>query len=370
VRYSRGLVMPVLALAFLSACDSEDPVAPSVQDPPLEYVIEASDYLNFRFFKLDLPGKEIPGGRVPGDRILEETVHIFQLMPPGEPTSQDILNVAVYVDSLGFRNWDGIDFYDPYLYGRVWREITTWNPYRDDIDQFVAVDLGKQYLARDVLAVVYSVRKADGTESRVGDFPGIDQPEQTLPGGQGEMYYRMKLLKAPVWQEEPHSFDYVLRNIYSLGGNNIDPTGFALRIERNQPGGNHFKQDENGLDYIRIFGLDRGDPHGGRVPDGRVDLWDPNLFDLARGLLKFPLDFPHPFAPGGQIRTEGDEADQIAEAVYSAYADTTAFEWNPSFLRHFQMWEIYDPHVYPFEYPDSSSFRIIVNLPVSDECPP
>jgi len=321
-------------------------------------VISSASYLNFRFFKLDLPAKEFPGGRVPGDQILEETIKIFQLMPPGEPTSQDIVNVAVYVDSLGYHNWDDINFSDPYIYGRRWREITSWDPYRDANDQLVAIDLRTQFQETDVLAVIYSVKEADGTVSQVGDVPGLDAPEQTFPGGEG-VFYRMKLLKAPVSREETHSFGYVLRNIYPLGGSNIDPTTFALRIERNQPGVNQPQQDENGLDYIRIFGLDRGNAQGSGIPDGLVDTWDPNLIDLQRGLLKFPLDFPNPFAPGGEIVTEGDQADQEAEAAYSFYADTTAFVWNPSFLRKNQTWQLYSPSVYPSDYDDYGTFRIV-----------
>jgi len=325
-----------------------------------DIVINSSHYLNHRFFKLDLPGDEAPGGRFQGDVIMEETIKIFKWLPAGTPTIEDITNVAVYVDSLGFRNWGNIDFNQPHLFGRRWREIkrTSWDPLRDADARLIAVDLRTQMAADDALAVVYDVKLADGTIVQVGDFPDRDAPVQTVDGGEG-VYYRMKLLKAPVADKELHSFKYVLRNIYSLGGAKIDGTTFDLKIERNVPGANQPQQDDTGLDYIRIFGLDKGSPQDRDTPDGLVDTWNDLVIDLDKGLLKFPLDFPHPFAPGGQIRGDGGPADLEAEAVYTANADTTAFVWNPSFLRDNQTWQLYDPDVFPSEYSQHTSFKII-----------
>jgi hypothetical protein len=322
-------------------------------------VINSSEYLNHRFFKLDLPVKEFPGGRVQGDEIELTSIKIFQLLPGGEPTSQDIVNVAVYVDSLGFRNWDNIDFTEPHTFGRRWREFTNWDPLRDVDGRLIAVDLRTQMTDQDVLAVIYEIKLADGSTVQVGDFPDPPfVPNQAINGGEG-VYYRMKLLKAPVSDQETHTFQYVLRNIYSLGGANIDERTFDLRIERNQPGANQPQQDVNGVDYIRIFGLDRGDPQGNDNPDGLVDTWDRFIIDLDKGLLKFPLDFPMPFAPGGTPLGRQDEADAIAEVVYTANADTSAFVWDPSFLKDNQTWQLYDPHIFPSEYSQHTSFRII-----------
>jgi hypothetical protein len=123
------------------------------------------------------------------------------------------------------------------------------------------------------------------------------------------------------------------------------------------------------LDYIRIFGLDQYNVQASGGPDGRVDMWDPYLFDLEKGLLIFPLDNPMPFAPGGRVVTPGDPADQTAEAIYAAYADTTAFVWNPSYLREYQAWQLYDPSVFPSEYPWYGAFRIIATYGQRDIVP-
>ena len=324
-----------------------------------ENVINSSDYLNHRFFKLDLPLEEFPNGRFQGDEIVLNSIKIFQLLP-GQPVGSDVTNIAAYVDSNGFTTWGNIDFDKPHLFGRRWREIesNSWDALRDADFNLIAVDLRVQMSDDDALAVVYDVKLADGSTVHVGDVPGTDDPVQDVEGGDGT-YYRMKLLKAPVSDQEPHTYQYVLRNIYSLGGASIDKPTFDLRIERNQPGTNQPQQDENGLDYIRIFGLDQGDAQGGREPDGQVDKWDELIFDLQKGLLKFPMDFPMPFAPGGRPFGREEEADLIAKTVYTDNADTSAFVWDPSFLRTHQTWQLYDPSVYPSQYSEHTSFRII-----------
>ena len=328
-------------------------------------VIFSSNYLNHRFFRLDMPELELPNGRFQGDEILLESIKIFQLLPGGEPTSGDITDVAVYVDSLGLHTWENIDFTEPHLFGRRWREITAWDPLRDADGNLIAVDLRTRMNDQDALAVIYEVKLANDSTVQVGDIPGVDAPQQEVTGGEGK-YYRMKLLKAPVSDQETFTFGYVLRNIYSLGGANIDESTFDLRIERNdntvQP-----QQDENKLDYLLIFGLDRDDPQRSGNPDGLVDSWDPFIFDLQKGLLKFPLDFLMPFAPGGNPLHRYEEADAIAEATYAANADTSAFVWNPSFLRTNQTWQIYDPSIFPSQYPEFAKFRIIATHSSTDK---
>jgi len=309
-------------------------------------IIQSSDYLNNRFFQMDLPGAE-PGGRGPGERIRYNSVKIFQMMPAGQFQPGDIANVAVYVDSLGFRAWNttNMDFSVPNDYGPRWREVTSFDPMLDANGGLVAIDMRSRMDDSDVLAVTYIVEDATGAAlGTVGDNPEIfSGPGQTIPGVDGN-YYRMKLLKAVSTKTHPHVFGYVLRNIYSLGGANIDPTTFELRIERVdnslQPA-----QDENGLDYVRVFGLDRRSAQGADRPDGLVDSDDPLLIDLTKGLLKFPLDFPQPF--------------NGTQEQYAAYADTSAFTWDNTFLADNLAPKLYDPDVLPSEYPQYARFRLV-----------
>lgn len=359
MKFSFAAVVLCACIGFMAGCDSDDP--PAAPAPPLsDYVIQSSDYENHRFFRLDLPGDE-QDGREQGDVFVLESIRIFKLMERGIPQVGDIPMVAAYVDSLGFRSWEDIDFSVPCVVGTWWREVS-WYPLLDPNGSLIGVDLNTRFSDQDALAVIYEVMDVDGNILNLGDSPGTDRPEQIIPGEDG-LYYRMKLLKAPVNFKELHSFGYVLRNIYSLGAINLDPNSFELRIESDQPGVNQPWQDETGLDYIRIFGLDRGNPFNSGFPDGQADTWDPNIFDLKRGLLRFPLDFSQPFAPAGKIVSTGDEADQNAEAIYAAHADTSSFVWNPSFLRENQAWQFYDPSAFPADYPSFSAFRIIATYP-------
>ncbi len=330
-------------------------------------IIYSSDYLNNRFFKLDLfdptlpPDKQPePYGRVQGQRIDISSLKIYKMMGPGQFTVEDIENVAAYIDSSGYHSWydrgqidrptwaagPGMDFETPHIFGQRWREISNFDPLLDADGNLVAVDMRSRLLDDDVLAVAYDVIDQTGAVvASVGDRPGVDDPVQILPGVEG-VFYRLKLLKAPINDNHPHLFAYVLRNIYSLGGSNIDPATFELRIERNTTGEAQPQLDEHGLDYIRIFGLDRENAQGLAGSDGVVDFQDPYIFDLQKGLLKFPLDFPTPFA-----------ADS---SQYAAYADTSAFTWGPgSFLTDNQSPELYDPTVFPSDYNKYQKFRIV-----------
>lgn len=353
-----------LLLTVPIGCESDDPEVPPIPDPePLpEFTIASSDYLNHRFFKLDLPEIEAPDGRRMRDRIIPESIRIFRMVPQGIPEPGDLINVAAYVDSAGFRKWGEIDFTEPEIFGHVWRRIYVDGLLRDNNGEFIAVDLGDGVSGDDILAVIYDISLADGNYVRVGDRPGFVTPQQEVVGGDG-LYYRMKLLKDFAQSPDAHVFKYMLRNIYSLGTREIDQTLFALRIERNSPSARP-DLDENGIPYIRIFGLDRGDIYGGDRPDGLADIWNPVLIDLHRGLVRFPLDAPMPFAPGGDPAGRLEEADSIAEALYSANADTAAFVWSDTYLQRNQSWQIYDPGTLPSEYPGYSYFKIIATYPL------
>lgn len=299
-------------------------------------------YLNNRFFYLDIPALDNPGAPA-GYSIDPNSIYIYEQKGDGSQLEDDILNVAAYLDDTGtfWHNNNPIppDFDHPYVIGERWRAV----PFETMLDingNLVAIDLRTQMPSETILAVAY--RLTNGTDViKVGDIPGQDDNNRYPINGVN--HYRMKLLKAQETDKEPYTFQYVLRNIYPLGGARIDPETFELRIERAQQGEAHPELDENGIPYLRIFGLDNNDGRGGG-PDGIADKNDPYLFDLENGLLKFPLNFPQPFA-----------ADST---TYTNYAGEPV--WG-GFLAGHMAPDLYDPEVLSSYYNNSGYFKIIAS---------
>lgn len=348
MRFFKGISGSLLvALLSFAACsdDSTAPIPPVDEGPTYETVtvtIGSGDYLNNRFFFLDLPGRDDPGLSA-GWRIDPASIQIYEERSDGTFQDGDIAFAAVYEDTTGvfWENDESMEFDSPYRWGAHWRRLDC-QELLDAGGDLVAIDLGRQFEGDSTLGVVYRiVDQAGFVVARVGDIPGLD--EDSRQEIDGELYYRMKLLKAPEIDQHAYSFDYVLRNIYSLGTANIDVSWFTLQIERNELGVAHPELDGAGLPYIRIFGLDKTDGHGG-APDGVADIMDPYLFNMEKGLLFFPLDFPHPFA-----------AD---EAKYRYYAESDSFVWDDTFLEQHLAPQLYDPEIVATDYPDYSHFTI------------
>ena len=126
----------------------------------------------------------------------------------------------------------------------------------------------------------------------------------------------------------------------------------SLQIEFVFPGIAHPDQDQNGIPYIKIFGLDKSDGRGG-PSDGEVDEYDSYVFDLRKGLLKFPLDFPLPF--------------NASRTQYEENANDDRYIWSESLLSYFPAPEIYDPFTQSSRYFEYShfQFRCSIILPKS-----
>lgn len=349
-----------------------------------DHVIRSSDYINHRFFRLDLPPlegdygyfpqrvKDSPGRNLNAGYSIDPTsIKIYRMMGIGTFGTNDVRNVAIYEDSTGVF-WQASqgspivqDWSDPQKVATRWREIA-FDVMTDVDGGLVAVDTRSQMANEDYLAVTYNVVDQNGNIIyRVGDKPGEDDPVE-IPG-QGESYYRMKMLKAPVNLKLDRPFWYVLRNIYPLGGANIDIDSFDLKIER-ETSESFPDIDENEVPYIEIFGLDSRDPQGSPGADGVVDMTDATLFDLRKGLLKFPLYFPAPFAPGsigmpanGQFTNNYSEDDFLTHALatYQAGGNAPGMAWDGSFLQENQPFQLYSPSTLPSDYSTYSRFRLV-----------
>ncbi len=147
---------------------------------------------------------------------------------------------------------------------------------------------GRRISSGSALAVAY--RTIDGR--RFGDVGFIQ--------GARRERIRLKLIKARNPRSESATWSLMWRNVYSLGGRKIDPSGFDLRILK-EVAGREPVDSENGKPYIQILGLDThtNNSSASSRPDNVVDTDNgsniPGL-NLVLGHLVFP--FLEPFGTG------------------------------------------------------------------------
>ncbi|MBD3221333.1 hypothetical protein GF314_08815 [bacterium] len=332
-----------------------------------DHPVLASDYLNNRFFRLDLPqnfygldhtevGYEFPDvpGRSTASAIIDRnSIRVYQNMGGITPQTGDIQYVAAAIDTTGI--WDPAHVADLSADLTNWNHAWVWRP----LDftslelvggDLVAIDLGREMLDSDILAVTYDV--IDPVSREVLYEVG-DQPEDDAEPGlviDGQPYYRMKLLKPE--RTERFTFQYVLRNIYPLGGSNIDPQSFEMVIETTAPVDQPGQHDDSGYTYMNVFGLDVENEQGLEGADGLVDKHRTVLFDTANGLLKFPIDVPFPFA-------EAEDWYQQNALRASPEGGGYQWEWDGTRLEENLAPEIYDWQTLPQNYSQYGKFRLI-----------
>lgn len=109
---------------------------------------------------------------------------------------------------------------------------------------------------------------------------------------------KLKLIKPQAYNDvNHHVWEYQWRNVYYLGSRNIDLRDFELEIYKGTPvnnqevDGSDLNHNEQGVKYLQILGLDRGDDNGTGDPDGEIDRYV--YIDQSLGLLIFPSR--HPF---------------------------------------------------------------------------
>ena len=81
----------------------------------------------------------------------------------------------------------------------------------------------------------------------------------------------------------------MFKNIYSIGGSNIEPNGLEINIFLDEGVGNELTHSESGNSYLSIFGMDSEDELHQKVEsgDGKIDLYG-SFLNLAYGELIFP----------------------------------------------------------------------------------
>lgn len=134
----------------------------------------------------------------------------------------------------------------------------------------------KQLNEEQAIAIAY--RRADG--NTYGDFVASVQDDSSRLVLKLVRPRNLRPTHAEAWRLQ-------LKNIYPIGGRNLQRDGFELRVEYDIPG--REPTDElDGQRLLQVFGLDQTDESGSPNPDNRFD-WRPGVtIDAARGELIFP----------------------------------------------------------------------------------
>ncbi|MCP4546118.1 MAG: cell surface protein SprA [bacterium] len=115
-----------------------------------------------------------------------------------------------------------------------------------------------------------------------------------------ESVLHMELIKPSNYTPESPTWDYMMRNVYRLGGRDIDVDALDLQIERLASYDNPERPEgESQVQYLQIFGLDTYsnssvENDNNPRPNGKVD---PKFVDEQNGLLFFPILEPFNPAP-------------------------------------------------------------------------
>ncbi len=141
----------------------------------------------------------------------------------------------------------------------------------------------------EMIAVAYLVGDTAAVVDTVGDI-GNTATDTTATD------LTLKLIKARGQTASHPTWPLEFKNVYSLGGVNINPEGFEVKIINTEGITEGDDRFTNGMSYLTIFGLDREDDNRAPVPDEIIDARNINLVNLAQGELHFPALLPFTYS--------------------------------------------------------------------------
>ncbi len=188
----------------------------------------------------------------------------------------------------------------------------------DQDNNFIGIWLNYSLGESDILAASYMAGNAAGDSITVGDFD-ISQAEGWLSENPDTLTF--ELIKPEAFRPDSPTWDYMMRNIYSLGGRNIDYSTLEVEIHRVSTRIDpSFPEGFPQFPYLQIFGLDQFG--ASNVQFGHDNKVDQAWVDIENGLLRLPA--AHAFDP---------PVDAVyawtATSVDSFYLDPNDIDRNP-----------------------------------------
>jgi len=179
---------------------------------------------------------------------------------------------------------------------------TTFNSTENYSGSFIRLDPSQYYISRELgfLAMNMSLQESEVLAVSYRDSSGNVYGTLLADTTNINVSKIFKLIKPrpPRPTDEPWNLEW--KNVYSLGGRNLDLEGFELKIYFKPPSGDPQESltiDGTARGYLNIFGLDNIDENGSPNPDNVIDI-DPNILSLSRGELILPN--LRPFYPQGE----------------------------------------------------------------------
>jgi hypothetical protein len=279
-------------------------------------VIRDVDYKKRTIYDLG----RLPLHRSRTDTLPEPIRYDFQ---PGD----SILKAIVYRDDMTsdpsrFSRTEGICYVDPddTLPGNPYVNYRTEGFFEavEEIDysiqptNFYVLFLRSVVGYDDIIGVYMEVKRAAGDIDTIGD---ISQAPLAL-----------KLIKPKEYTNvNHHVWEYEWKSVYSLGGSNIDLNQLDVKIYKGSAIDNRVvnttdPKDQDGINYLQVFGLDQGDDNGTGGADNEIDR--KVYIDPLLGYLYFPTR--HPFDSRFAFTTDinGDSVF-LVDSVPSIYVSSS-----------------------------------------------
>lgn len=197
------------------------------------------------------------------------------------------------------------------------------------------ISLNQALNADEILTCAYQYT-VNGIQYQVGDL----STDLAVNNGNPRALFT-KLLKNAVTKVSLPVWKLQMKNIYSLGTYQVNPSNFVLNITRldEKSGVEELVMTEGALTaqkrWLQLLDLDNINAQQDRVPDGQFDFIQNVTIDANNGLVIFPV--LEPFGSDLAARFAPGETALVKKYVYQQLYDSTKFQAQqfPSLNRYF-----------------------------------